>query len=68
MFFDKVGKLPRIVNITAVSMEGAKEAGDRWEINTACTATTFKFIERGAGEPAQEKKKDEKKAVRPAAK
>jgi type IV pilus assembly protein PilO len=65
VFFDKVGRLPRIVNMTGVSMEGAKEVAGRWEINTACTATTFKFIERGAEEPAQDKKKDEKKAVRP---
>jgi type IV pilus assembly protein PilO len=65
VFFDKVGKLPRIVNITGVSMEGAKEVADRWEINTSCTATTFKFIERGAEEAAAEKPKQEKKAVRP---
>lgn len=65
VFFDKVGKLPRIVNITGVSMDGAKEVADRWEINTSCTATTFKFIERGAEEAAKDKKKDEKKAVRP---
>jgi type IV pilus assembly protein PilO len=65
VFFDKVGKLPRIVNITGVSMEGAKEVADHWEINTSCTATTFKFLERGAEEPAKEKKKEEKKAVPP---
>ena len=61
-FFDKVGKLPRIVNIHSVAMDGAKEAGGRWEIITACTATTFKFIEKDAADLAKEKdKKDEKK-------
>jgi type IV pilus assembly protein PilO len=56
LFFDRVGRLPRIVNISEVSMENAKEAFGRWEINTACTATTFKFIEKPA-ELAKEKEK-----------
>jgi type IV pilus assembly protein PilO len=45
IFFDKVAKLPRIVNISGVIMEGAKEVLGKWEIQTSCTATTFKFIE-----------------------
>jgi len=56
LFFDKVGKLPRIVNITEVGMDNAKEVFGRWDINTACTATTFKFIERDAVEAAKDKK------------
>jgi type IV pilus assembly protein PilO len=56
LFFDKVGKLPRIVNINEVGMDNVKEVFGRWDINTACTATTFKFIERDAVETAQEKK------------
>jgi type IV pilus assembly protein PilO len=55
VFFDKVGKLPRIVNITELGMDGAKEAFGRWDINTACRATTFKFIERDAAEAAKQK-------------
>jgi type IV pilus assembly protein PilO len=54
LFFDKVGKLPRIVNINEVGMDNAKEVFGRWDINTACTATTFKFIERDAVEAAKE--------------
>ncbi len=46
IFFDKIGKIPRIVNIAGVSMDGAKEVAGKWEIQTSCTATTFKFIER----------------------
>ena len=66
LFFDKVGKLPRIVNINGVSMDGAKEAFGRWEIVTACTATTFKFIEKEAIDLAKEKdKKDVKKGTPP---
>jgi len=62
LFFDKVGKLPRIVNINGVSMDGAKEAFGRWEIITVCTATTFKFIEKEALDLAKEKDKDKKDA------
>jgi len=56
LFFEKVGKLPRIVNISEVGMDNAKEAFGRWEINTSCTATTFKFVERDAAELAKDKK------------
>jgi type IV pilus assembly protein PilO len=56
LFFDKVSKLPRIVNISEVGMDNAKEAFGRWEINTSCTATTFKFVERDAVELAKDKK------------
>jgi type IV pilus assembly protein PilO len=65
IFFDKVGKLPRIVNISAVTMEGAKEVHGRWEITTSCTATTFKFIERAAANLAKDKKSEEKKGAPP---
>ena len=57
LFFDRVGKLPRIVNISEVSMDNAKETLGRWEINTACTATTFKFIEKPAELPKEKEKK-----------
>ena len=68
IFFDKVGKLPRIVNISGVSMEGAKEVFDRWEITTSCTATTFKFIEKATTEVVKDKKVEEKKGVPPSKK
>ena len=68
IFFDKVGKLPRIVNISGVSMEGAKEALGRWEVTTSCTATTFKFIEKATTDLAKDKKVEEKKGVPPSKK
>ena len=68
IFFDKVGKLPRIVNISEVGMDGAKEAIGRWEITTACTATTFKFIEKEAAELAKDRKSGEQKGVPPSKK
>lgn len=64
VFFDKVGKIPRIVNISAVAMEGAKEVmGGRWEIQTSCTATTFKFIERKETPESPEGSKEAGKEV-----
>jgi type IV pilus assembly protein PilO len=56
IFFDKVGKMARIVNIAGVTMEGAKETFGKWEITTSCTATTFKFIEKEASDLAKDKK------------
>ncbi len=55
-FFDKVGKLPRIVNISEVAMDNPKEALGRWDITTSCTATTFKFIEKEPSEIEKAKK------------
>ena len=41
LFFDKVGKLSRIVNIKDIKMAPAGKD----EINTSCTAVTYKFKE-----------------------
>jgi hypothetical protein len=41
-------------------MENARETHGRWEIQTACTATTFKFIEKSPAELAKEKEKEKK--------
>jgi type IV pilus assembly protein PilO len=68
IFFDKVGKLPRIVNISEVSMDSAKEVLGRWEINTSCTATTFKFVDKEASELAKDKKSGEQKGAPPSKK
>lgn len=69
IFFDKVGKMARIVNIAGVTMERAKESFGRWEITTSCTATTFKFIEKEASDLAKDKKsQQEPKGVPPSKK
>lgn len=44
-FFEQVGKLSRIVNITDVSMGSAKEEGGKLILTTSCLATTYRFIE-----------------------
>ncbi|MDY7031319.1 MAG: type 4a pilus biogenesis protein PilO [Thermodesulfobacteriota bacterium] len=58
IFFDKVSKLPRIVNVTNLDMGSPKVSDNEILLTTSCLATTFKFIERKEnGEPAKKKKK-----------
>ena len=52
VFFDRVSKLSRIVNIGSVTMTPAKRQGEDVILTTGCTATTYKFIES----PPAEKK------------
>jgi len=42
-FFDKVSKLSRIVNLKNIRMSATK---DDEELETSCTAVTYKFLER----------------------
>ena len=42
LFFDKVARLSRIVNIRDISMS---RAGETLDLNTSCTAVTYKFVE-----------------------
>jgi type IV pilus assembly protein PilO len=44
VFFDKVGKLDRIVNVMDVSMKPA--AKDNTDLHTSCTAVTYRFKEK----------------------
>jgi type IV pilus assembly protein PilO len=53
VFFDKVARLSRIVNIKNIEMGRAKDSMD---LNTSCTAVTYKFVE-----PAPPEKKKKKK-------
>ena len=52
IFFDKVARLSRIVNIKNIKMGRAKDSMD---LNTSCTAVTYKFVE-----PAPKKKSKKK--------
>jgi type IV pilus assembly protein PilO len=58
LFFDKIARLPRIVNVRNISM---KRAGDTLDLNTSCTAVTYKFVEPA---PQKDKKKKSKKSRR----
>lgn len=42
IFFDKVARLSRIVNIKGISMNRIQETSD---LSTTCTAVTYKFVE-----------------------
>jgi len=61
LFFDKVARLSRIVNIRDIKISRAKGKGksktsDSSKLSTSCTAVTYKFVE-----PVSKKKKPKKK-------
>jgi len=46
-FFEKVAKLPRVVNISDISMGDRKEVKGRGElITTTCTVKTYMFVDK----------------------
>lgn len=52
MFFDRIGKLSRIVNINEIQMSGPQERGGKIILKTAGKATTYRFIDAGGSKPA----------------
>ena len=44
-FFDRVGKLDRIVNVGDIVMQAPKRVGDEVIVETLCSATTFRFLD-----------------------
>jgi len=58
IFFDKVARLSRIVNIKNITMGRIKNSQ---ELNTSCTAVTYKFVEPAPQEQSDKKKKGKKK-------
>ena len=57
MFFDKVARLSRIVNVSNISMKKAgKSKQKQTSLETSCTAITYRFVEN-----AKKKKKGDKK-------
>jgi type IV pilus assembly protein PilO len=53
LFFDKVARLHRIVNIDDIEMIAAKESD---ELRTSCTAVTYRFVETKSNEPPKKGK------------
>ena len=49
-FFDLVGKLKRIVNISDIVLKNPEKRGDKIVLRVDCLATTFRFIE-ASGKP-----------------
>jgi len=45
IFFDKVARLSRIVNINNITINRGKDVKDTKDLSTACTAVTYKFVE-----------------------
>jgi len=55
-FFEKVAKLPRIINISDITMGDRKDVkGKGYVINTSCTIKTYMFVDKK--EPESEKAK-----------
>jgi type IV pilus assembly protein PilO len=60
IFFDKVGKLPRIINVVDFNMTRAKEVKGKVEsevlVKTSCLVHTYRSIEKKIEEKKSEKK------------
>jgi type IV pilus assembly protein PilO len=60
IFFDKVSKLPRIINVVDFNITRAKDAKVKGEtdtlIRTSCLVNTYRFIEKKSEEKKSEKK------------
>ena len=54
LFFDNVSRLYRIVNIKDIVMAAPREGG---ELNTSCTAVTYRFVEAEEKDAANKAKK-----------
>ncbi len=63
VFFEKVARLPRIVNVADMSMGSGKEKDESYILTTSCSIKTYMFVEKSdkTGEKKDEKKKDAKK-------
>jgi type IV pilus assembly protein PilO len=48
MFFDRVGKFTRIINITNVDIKGRDRTQPNLTITATCTATTFVLLDKSA--------------------
>lgn len=56
VFFEKVAKLPRIINIEEITMIEGKDVRGKRHLTTSCMIKTYMFVEK-----MDEKKADEKK-------
>jgi len=55
-FFEKIAKLPRIVNVSEITMGDRKEIKGRgYFINSTCTVKTYMFIDKKAGTDGKSK-------------
>ena len=67
IFFDKVSKLPRIINVVDFNMtrpqqtRGKGEVREESQVRTSCLLNTYRFVEKKSEEKQSEKKTTEKK-------
>jgi type IV pilus assembly protein PilO len=60
-FFDKVGHMARIVNVTNVNTKSpVKIEGDAIDLDTSCVAVTFRFLDEAERERIAKQKEKEK--------
>ncbi len=61
-FFDKVGHMARIVNVSNVGIKRPpKDTGDAVTLDTSCAAVTFRFLDDAERERIAKQKEKEKK-------
>jgi type IV pilus assembly protein PilO len=60
-FFDRVGKLDRIVNVSDISMKSPNVEGDTMIVDTACSAITFRFLDEGERDRIRKEKAEQAK-------
>ena len=62
-FFDKVGQMARIVNVSDVSIKSPpRKTGDAVTVDTSCAAVTFRFLDEAERERIAKQKEKEKGA------
>lgn len=57
MFFDKVARLSRIVNVSDIKVKKKSAKGGEGTLHATCVATTYRFLEEETKKPAKGKKK-----------
>lgn len=60
-FFDRVGRLDRIVNVSDISMKEPKAESGTMVVNTSCSAVTFRFLDEPERERIAKQKAEQAK-------
>lgn len=67
IFFDKMSKLPRIINVVDFNMSRTKDIRGKLEnevlVKTSCVVNTYRFIERKSEEKKGDKKTEKKEGA-----
>jgi type IV pilus assembly protein PilO len=66
IFFDKISKLKRVINIVNLKLSAPTEIGGEVRVTASCVATTFRFRRAGEMAPPPALKKEEKPKPEPA--